>query len=122
MMNLAEYRLTNRLYDAIEAGLADLNDSVLKERMVGLKAIRDQATTDAERAQATLDTTGNQAVTPEMIEGFANVAREKLRLEGGVIGGITCAHWRSASRSPIPKFASWDRNRNSCERSWPLQA
>ncbi|MHA6641314.1 recombinase zinc ribbon domain-containing protein [Mesorhizobium sp. A623] len=33
----------NRLYDAIEAGLADLNDSVLKERMAGLKAIRDQA-------------------------------------------------------------------------------
>jgi site-specific DNA recombinase len=73
----------NRLYDAIEAGLADLNDSVLKERMAGLKAIRDQATTDAERAQATLDTTGNQAVTPDMIEGFADVARKKLRLEGG---------------------------------------
>lgn len=73
----------NRLYDAIEAGLADLNDSVLKERMAGLKAIPDQATTDAERAQAMLDSTGNQAVTPDMIEGFANVARERLRLEGG---------------------------------------
>jgi ferritin-like metal-binding protein YciE len=38
----------NRLYDAIEAGLADLNDSVLKERMAGLKAIREQVAVDAD--------------------------------------------------------------------------
>ena len=73
----------NRLYDAIEAGLADLNDSVLKERMAGLKAIRDQAQADAERTQATLDSAGNQAITVGMIGDFASEARSRLRLEGG---------------------------------------
>ena len=32
-----------RLYDPIEPGVADLDDPALKERIVGLKAIRDQA-------------------------------------------------------------------------------
>ena len=73
----------NRLYDAIEAGLADLNDSVLKERMAGLKAIRDQATADAERIQMTLDSSGNQSITVDMIDAFATEARNGLRLEGG---------------------------------------
>jgi hypothetical protein len=39
-----------RLYDAIEAGVADLDDPALKDRVDGLKAIRDQAKADAERA------------------------------------------------------------------------
>lgn len=29
-----------------------------------------------------------------------------------IIGGITCAHWRSVSRSPPTQFASWDRRRS----------
>lgn len=37
----------NRLYDAIEAGFADLKDSALKERVPGLKKIREQAAADA---------------------------------------------------------------------------
>lgn len=45
--------------------------------MAALKAIREQATTDAERNQAVLDSTGNQAVTLDTIEGFASVACEK---------------------------------------------
>ena len=73
----------NRLYDAIEAGLADLNDSVLKDRMAGLKAIRDQAQADAARIQMTLDSSGNQSITVDMIGAFANEARNGLRLEGG---------------------------------------
>uniref|UniRef100_UPI000225F730 recombinase family protein n=1 Tax=Paracoccus sp. TRP TaxID=412597 RepID=UPI000225F730 len=73
----------NRLYDAIEAGLADLGDAVLKERMAGLKAIRDQATADAERRQSTLDSAGNQAVTPEMVADFSSATRDGLRMEGG---------------------------------------
>ncbi|MCM2438555.1 recombinase family protein [Agrobacterium vitis] len=73
----------NRLYDAIEAGLADLSDSVLKERMAGLKAIRDQALADADRTQATLDSAGNQAITVDMIDALAAEARNGLRLEGG---------------------------------------
>jgi hypothetical protein len=77
-----ELRL-KRLYDAIEAGVADLADPALKDRIVGLTAIRDQARADAERAQAMLDSSGLKAVTPAMVRRFAEVARERIRIEGG---------------------------------------
>ena len=72
-----------RLYDAIEAGVADLDDPALKDRIDGLKAIRDQAKADAERAQAMLQNSGSQAVTPQMLGQFARTARQRVRLEGG---------------------------------------
>jgi hypothetical protein len=72
-----------RLYDAIESGIADLADLALKDRIAGLKAIRDQARTDAERAQATLDASGHQTITPDMVRKFAPIARERMRIPGG---------------------------------------
>ena len=78
----SELRL-KRLYDAIEAGIADLDDPALKDRIDGLKAIRDQAKADAERAQAMLQNTGQKSVTPQMLRKFATTARERIRLEGG---------------------------------------
>jgi site-specific DNA recombinase len=78
----SEARL-KRLYDAIEAGVADLDDPALKDRIDGLKAIRDQAKADAERVQATLQHSGSQAVTPQMLGKFARTARQCIRLEGG---------------------------------------
>lgn len=78
----SELRL-KRLYDAIEAGVADLDDPALKDRIDGLKAIRDQAKVDAERAQAMLQNTGQKAVTPQMLRKFATTARERIRLESG---------------------------------------
>jgi site-specific DNA recombinase len=78
----SEARL-KRLYDAIEAGVADLNDPALKDRIDGLKAIRAQAKADAERAQATLENSGSTAVTPQMVRTFAETARQNIRLEGG---------------------------------------
>jgi DNA invertase Pin-like site-specific DNA recombinase len=78
----SEARL-KRLYDAIEAGVADLDDPTLKDRIDGLKAIRDQARADAERAQAMLQNSGSQAVTPQMLSKFARNARQRIRLEGG---------------------------------------
>ncbi len=78
----SEARL-KRLYDAIEAGVADLNDPALKDRIDGLKAIRDQAKADAERAHAMLENSGSQAVTPQMVRTFAETARRHIRLEGG---------------------------------------
>ncbi len=78
----SEARL-KRLYDAIEAGVADLNDPALKDRIDGLKAIRDQAKADAERAQAMLQNSGSKAVTPQMLSKFARTARQRIRLEGG---------------------------------------
>ena len=72
-----------RLYDAIESGVADLQDPALKERIASLKALRDQAHADAERAQAVTDNADRQIVTPQMIKKFASLARQRMRLEGG---------------------------------------
>jgi len=73
-----------RLYDAIESGVAALDDIGLKDRIASPKGIRDQATADADRIQVTLDNSGNQAVTADMIDTLANAAPSSLRIEGGV--------------------------------------
>jgi len=96
-----ELRL-KRLYDAIEAGVADLNDPALKERVTSLKAIRDQAQVDAERAAALLESSGQQAITPQMVRNFARTARERMRIDGG-------ARLPSASRSRTAKSGSRDQ-------------
>jgi site-specific DNA recombinase len=72
-----------RLYDAIEAGVADLDDPALKERIASLKAIRDQAQADTERAAAMLESSGQQAITPTIVRTFARTARERIRINGG---------------------------------------
>jgi site-specific DNA recombinase len=41
-----------RLYDAIETGVADLADPMLKDRIAELKATRDQAHADAGRSSS----------------------------------------------------------------------
>ena len=63
--------------------VADLNDPALKDRIESLKAIRDQAKADAERAQAMLENSGRKAVTPQMVRTLAETARRHIRLEGG---------------------------------------
>jgi site-specific DNA recombinase len=72
-----------RLYDAIEAGVADLGDPALKERIASLKAIRNQAQVESARAAAMLETSGQQAITPQMVQRFARTARERIRIDGG---------------------------------------
>jgi site-specific DNA recombinase len=72
-----------RLYDAIEAGVADLGDSALKERVASLKAIRDQAQADAERTAAMLESSAQQVVTPQIVQRFARAAQERIRIGGG---------------------------------------
>ncbi|MPZ37108.1 MAG: recombinase family protein [Rhizobiales bacterium] len=72
-----------RLYDAIESGMVDKDDPVAKERIAGLQAVRDQAKADAERTQVALDSTGSQAVSPDMLKTFARRARERMRLDNG---------------------------------------
>ncbi|MDX8468266.1 recombinase family protein [Mesorhizobium sp. VK23B] len=73
----------NRLYDAIESGVTDLGDPALRERIAGLKAIRDQAKADADRAQVALNSAGNQAISPATVRTFAQRARERLRMDNG---------------------------------------
>jgi site-specific DNA recombinase len=48
-----------RLYDAIENGVADLYDSMLKDRIIELKAVCDQARAHAERAQDAMARVGS---------------------------------------------------------------
>jgi site-specific DNA recombinase len=72
-----------QLYDAIETGIADLDDPALKERIASLKAIRDQAHADAERAAAMLESSGQQTITLQMVRKFARTARERMQTEGG---------------------------------------
>ncbi len=72
-----------RLYDAIENGIADVNDSDLKDRIATLKASRDQAKSDAERVAASLGAAGQKAVAPDMLSKFAATARQRMRIEGG---------------------------------------
>jgi hypothetical protein len=57
----AEAKL-KRLYDAIENGIADVSDPMLKGRVTELKAIRDQARTDAERAAGAMDRLGPRSL------------------------------------------------------------
>ena len=90
----SESRL-KRLYDAIEAGVADLDDPALKERIAGLKVLRDQARADADRAQAMLESPGHSALSPAMIEGFARRARERIR---GHEGGYRRDHLRALAQ------------------------
>lgn len=58
-------------------------DAMAKECVAGLKALREQATVDAQRTQLALNSSGNQGVTPDMLKGFARKARERIRLDGG---------------------------------------
>src|SRR6266487_3234418 len=71
-----------RLYDAIENGVADLSDPMLKDRIAELKAIRDQARTDAERAEDAIERLG-PSITPQTLKTFARHARKRMRTESG---------------------------------------
>ena len=73
----------------------DISDPALKDRIDGLKAIRDQAKADAERAQAMLESSGAKAVTPQTLRKFAETARHRIRLEGG---GYRCDHLRALAQ------------------------
>ena len=71
-----------RLYDAIENGIADLSDPMLKYRVAELKAVRDQARVDAERAQDAIERVG-PSITPQALKTFARQARKRMRTESG---------------------------------------
>jgi hypothetical protein len=71
-----------RLYDAIENGVTDLSDLMLKDRITELKAIRDQARADTERAEGAINRQG-PTITTQSIKAFARTARKRMRIEGG---------------------------------------
>ena len=71
-----------RLYDAIENGVADLSDPMLKDRIAELKATRDQARLDAERGEDAIERAG-PVITPQALKTFARTARKGMRTDGG---------------------------------------
>jgi hypothetical protein len=71
-----------RLYDAIENGVTDLSDLMLKDRIAELKAIRDQARADTERAEGAIERQG-PTITAQSIKVFARTARKRMRTESG---------------------------------------
>jgi hypothetical protein len=71
-----------RFYDAIENGVADLSDPMLKDRIAELKAIRDQARADAERAEGAVERLG-PSITPHALKTFAKQARKRMRTDSG---------------------------------------
>jgi site-specific DNA recombinase len=71
-----------RLYDAIENGIANLSDPMLKDRIGELKATRDQARLDAERAQEAINR-GGPSITPQALKMFARTAHKRMRTENG---------------------------------------
>jgi site-specific DNA recombinase len=89
----AEARL-KRLYDAIESGVADWGDDLLKERIAELRALKAQAQADAERATIALEGTGAE-ITPDKLHSFAAIARQRLR---GPDGGYRRDHLRALAQ------------------------
>ena len=55
---------------------------MLKDRIAELKAIRDQARADAERAEE-CDRTAGPSITPQALKTFARQARKRMRTESG---------------------------------------
>jgi len=63
--------------------MADLDDPALKDRIAGLKSIRDQAQAEAERTAAIVEGGSQQIITPAMVRKFAATARERIRIAWG---------------------------------------
>ena len=55
---------------------------MLKDRVAELKAIRDQARADAERAEGAFERLG-PSITPQVLKTFARQARRRMRTESG---------------------------------------
>jgi DNA invertase Pin-like site-specific DNA recombinase len=78
----AQQRLA-RLYAAIESGAADVDDPDLAKRIATLKATRDQAEVDAERAAALMDSSSAKTISPELLAEFTKRVKRRLRGSNG---------------------------------------
>nr|WP_319392020.1 hypothetical protein [uncultured Cohaesibacter sp.] len=67
----------SNLYAAIEEGLIDLNDPQLKERITKTKAYRDELGEQIELLSRQISN-DDLAITPEKLEAFAKLMREKF--------------------------------------------
>jgi site-specific DNA recombinase len=64
--------------------MADLDDrGVKRPHPTACAPFVTQAKADSEQVQAMLESSTNQAITPQMVERFAATARKRMRLDGG---------------------------------------
>ncbi len=110
-----------RLYDAIENGVADLSDPMLKDRIGELKATRDQGRLDAERPRKRLIAAArpsrhrpSRPLPGQPASGFVPTA--------AATAATISVHSPNASKSIRKNCASWDRKAHFFARSSPLQA
>ena len=110
-----------RLYDAIENGVADLADPMLKDRIAELKATRDQARADAGGPKVRWSGSGRRSHRPrsKRLPGPPAGACGRSR---AAIAATTSTPLPSASKSTRRKFASWARKAYCFARSSPSQA
>ena len=76
-----EQRL-QRLYASIEEGILDATDPSLKPRIAQLRALRDKAAGDADRAAKAIENI-MPALTPELLNRFSQATRELFRADNG---------------------------------------
>jgi hypothetical protein len=107
-----------RLYDAIENGVTDLSELMLKDRIA--EAIRDQARADTERAKGAINRQGPTS-PPNRSRRLPGPPASECGSSAAVTGAITSARSPRASKSTRWNFASWARNANCCVPSSPLQ-
>lgn len=77
----AEQRL-QRLYLSIEQGIIDPTDASLKQRVITIKAQRDKAEGDAQRAASAIDRI-TPTLTPDLLRRFSEATREMFRDDKG---------------------------------------
>jgi hypothetical protein len=114
-------RQLKRLYDAIENGIADLSAPMLKDRIGELKATRDQARLDAERAEDATERAG-PTITPQALKRLPGRRASACGPMAAATAAITFARSPNASKSIRKNCASWDRKACFCARSSLLQA
>ncbi len=96
----------------VEPGASATNDRRPEfQRMIGgLKAIRDQAKADPERAQAMLENSGSKAVTRRWCASSPKPRGGISALKGVAIALTIFARSPSALRSRMARSGSWDRS------------
>lgn len=73
----------SRLYQAIENGVADMDDADFAQRVSALKLARDQANVEAERASNALEAATSKAITADLLGEFVDRVRARLRGTSG---------------------------------------
>ncbi len=110
-----ELRL-KRLYDAIESGVANLDDPALKERIAALKAIRDQAQATPTAPRRLRKAWANRRSRRPWSRSSPGPPASASGSTAAAIAANTFAPWRSGWRLRKKKFASWDRRAICSER------